>query len=115
MSDDGAFGPFSKLVEIRLLDRAVRVPEGNVLLRCFQYLAPELPYGPWCWNGDCGSDEITYRHPGDREARTGLSCQIPVREGMEISEISADLSRFLVPFLSTDDKGVAEEEPVPTS
>ena len=42
MSNPGPlFRPFDKLVKIRIADREFEVPEGNMLLRAFQYLAPE--------------------------------------------------------------------------
>ena len=95
-----AFQPFRNLIRISILGREFEVPENNVLLRCFQYLEPGIPYGPWCWNGDCESDRIRYRFAGSDEVHTGLSCQIVPAEGLEIVEISPDLQRFLAPLLT---------------
>ena len=36
------FRPYDKLVKITLLGREVEVPENNTLLRCLQFLAPEV-------------------------------------------------------------------------
>jgi hypothetical protein len=95
-----AFQPWSRLIPISILGRAFEVPENNVLLRCFQYLEPSIPYGPWCWNGECKSDSILYRLAGETDIHSGLSCQIVPAEGLEIVEISPDLQRFLAPLLA---------------
>lgn len=95
-----AFQPYRQLIRISILGESFEVPENNVLLRCFQYLEPTIPYGPWCWNGDCESDRIRYRFPGDTEIHTGLSCQIVPVDGLEIVEISPDLARFLAHLLT---------------
>ncbi len=100
MPDPSIYRPFSKLVRIRVLDCWLEVPENNILLRCFQYVAPRIPYGPWCWNGDCGNDRIRYREPGSVQDRSGLSCQVLAREGLEILELSPELSRSLAAALA---------------
>jgi len=100
--DYDAFQPYSRLVEITVLGVLFMVPENNILLRCFQYIAADIPYGPWCWNGDCESDRISYRLADDPQAHAGLSCQVLVCEGMQILEISPDLTRFLAPVLARE-------------
>ena len=95
MSDDLIYRPFSKLVRIRILDRWFEVPENNILLRCFQYVAPSVPYGPFCWNGDCENDRIRCKEAGSAQVRPALACQTLVKEGMEIEWISPDLQRVL--------------------
>jgi hypothetical protein len=50
MIDSDLFEPYEKLIEIELLGRAVRVPENNRLLRCFQFLSlKSISYGDFCW------------------------------------------------------------------
>ena len=45
------YKPFEKLVRISIVGKEFEVPEGNIMLRAFQYLAPEnVPYGRFCWN-----------------------------------------------------------------
>jgi len=100
--DYDAFQPYSRLVEITVLGVLFMVPENNVLLRCFQYIAADIPDGPWCWNGDCESDPISYRLADDPQVHAALSCQVLVCEGMQILEISPDLTRFLAPVLARE-------------
>jgi hypothetical protein len=99
MLDPSIYRPFARLVRIAILGREFEVPENNILLRCFQYIAPGVPYGPFCWNGDCENDRIGFRHRGSPEIVTALSCQTLVRDGMEIVEISPDLARVLATAL----------------
>ena len=48
------FRPFERLVTITVRGKQFEVPEGNMLLRGFQYLAPEnVAYGRFCWNEEC--------------------------------------------------------------
>ncbi|MFQ5664443.1 MAG: 2Fe-2S iron-sulfur cluster-binding protein [Terriglobia bacterium] len=92
--DASPFRPYERLVRIKVLGKTVRVPEKNMLLRCFQYLSPEtIPYGRFCWNQECQTCRVAYRLPGDPgEARQVLSCKVIVQEGMEITELSSELS-----------------------
>ena len=78
MLDPSIYRPFSRLVRIRVQENWFEVPENNILLRCFQYIAPGIPYGPFCWNGDCENDRIRFRDPESGEERTALSCQVLV-------------------------------------
>jgi len=91
------YRPYSRLVRIRIRDRWFEVPENNILLRCFQYISPRVPYGPFCWNGDCENDALLVRSPGASAARPALACQTLVEDGMEIESLSADLERALAP------------------
>ncbi len=100
--DLDAFQKFSRLVRIAVGDAELCVPENNVLLRCFQYLEPEkLPFGPWCWNGECGADRIRWRRAGEPESadQNGLACLVCVEEGMHVTLLTPELRRALRPVL----------------
>ena len=116
--DYSAFQPFSRLIEITLLGSPVLVPENNTLLRGFQYLEPKLPFGPWCWNGDCGSSLVSFRSSKEESFRPGLACQIPVTEGMEIGKMSPELRRALSDVLKSQAaspvSSPSQPVPVPT-
>jgi hypothetical protein len=101
MSDSSVYRPYSRLARIRIRDRWFEVPENNILLRCFQYIAAGVPYGPFCWNGDCENDRIRFREPGSDVLKSGLSCQVLVKDGMEIEDLSPDLARVLAPAFKT--------------
>jgi len=93
MTDDSdLYEPYDRLVTIEVAGRRVSVPEGNRLLRCFQYLSlRSISYGDFCWNGECTNCQFWYREPGDDERdpdRTALSCRFDVREGMIITRLS---------------------------
>lgn len=88
------FRPFDRLVRIRIMGKSFDVPEKNMLLRCFQYLSPEtIPYGRFCWNQECQTCRVAFSVPGVQDdARQALSCKVIVHEGMEITEISPELT-----------------------
>jgi hypothetical protein len=88
------FRPFERLVRVKILGKSFDVPERNMLLRCFQYLSPEtVPYGRFCWNQECQTCRVSYLVPGiQEEPRSVLSCKVIVHEGMEITELSPELT-----------------------
>ena len=86
------FRPFSRLVKITLLDRDFEVPENNLLLRCFQYLAPErIAYGRFCWNEDCQYCRVTFDQGEGTTSRSALSCKLIVEENMRVTEASTEI------------------------
>jgi hypothetical protein len=90
------FRPFTRLVRIKILAREVEVPENNVLLRCFQYLAPEpVSYGRFCWNEDCQYCRVVFDRGEGTQSRSAISCKLMVEEGMQISEVSAEIKYCL--------------------
>lgn len=93
------YRPYQRLVGISILGHRAEVPENNLLLRCFQYLAPDsLPYGSFCWNEQCQLCRVRFRLGGDDRERQGLSCKLLVAEGMEITELAAELRVHLQPL-----------------
>ena len=105
MSDPSIYRPYSRLVRVRIRGRWFQVPENNILLRCFQYVAPGVPYGPFCWNGDCENDRIQYRDSSGTAVKSGLACQVLVKDGMELEEISPELARVLAPAFQAPEAG----------
>ncbi|MDQ3800615.1 MAG: 2Fe-2S iron-sulfur cluster-binding protein [Acidobacteriota bacterium] len=85
------FEPFDKLIEIEILDKPVRVPENNNLLRCFQYLALEaISMGEFCWNGDCANCQIWIETEEGGE-KPALACRTKVEEGMKIVRMNEEI------------------------
>lgn len=101
MSDPSIYRPYTRLVRVRIRDRWFEVPENNILLRCFQYVAPGVPYGPFCWNGDCENDRIRYRETQGGPEKSGFACQVLVKDGMELDEISPELARVMASAFET--------------
>ena len=85
------YKPFEKLVRINVLDTDFDVPEGNMLLRAFQYLSPEnVAMGRFCWNEECQYCRVSFQE-GDAAPRQALSCKLMVRDGLKITEINAEI------------------------
>lgn len=84
------FEPFDRLVELEILDKKYRVPENNILLRCFQFVSLEtISYGDFCWNGDCANCQVWLADTA-RE-KPVLSCRTKVREGMKIVRMADEI------------------------
>lgn len=86
------FRPYEKLIEIRVRDKKFLVPENQILLRAFQYLCPNtIPYGRYCWNEECQYCRVSVRRPGSRKITQALSCKLMAEEGLEVTELAAEL------------------------
>ena len=93
MSPD-LFEPFEKLVEITIEGRTFRVPEKNLLLRCYQFLAMEdVSCGDFCWNALCGNCKVTLTR-GEKKGRIH-SCQTEVRAGDALTELTPEVRQSL--------------------
>ncbi len=86
------FRPYKKLVKISILGREFQVPEGNMLLRGLQYLAPEeVSYGRFCWNEDCQYCRVVYDLGEGTPQRAAISCKLMVKEGMRVIEMAEEI------------------------
>ncbi|PYV40689.1 MAG: hypothetical protein DMG06_19520 [Acidobacteria bacterium] len=85
------FQPYRRLIEIQIEDQSHRVPDNNMVLRCFQYICLEdISCGRFCWNQECKTCMIGYELKSGEKKNT-LSCQTMVSEGMKITKISKEL------------------------
>jgi hypothetical protein len=92
---DELFEFFTELVEIKIKDQTVSVPENNKLLRCFQFLNTDaISLGDYCWNGDCINCQIYYEAESD-EIKSALACKMYVKQGLVITELSDNLNQDL--------------------
>lgn len=93
MSNPGPlFRPFEKLVKITIAGKEFEVPEGNMLLRAFQYLSPEdVAHGRFCWNEECQDCRVNYDLGEGTQGRTAISCKLMVQEGMRITEMAQEI------------------------
>src|SRR6266478_3375542 len=97
------YKPYENLVKINVLGKEFEVPEGNILLRAFQFMAPEtIPYGRFCWNEECQYCRVSCQLPDDDESREMLSCKFIVMPGMEVTELSQELKWCLRSKLPSD-------------
>jgi hypothetical protein len=92
--DSEAYGKFEKLLHVSVLGRQMEMPENNTILRGLQFVAPHLiPYGRFCWNGDCKNCFVTIRN-GACESN-GLACELDVQEGMDVTSASTEIQILL--------------------
>jgi predicted molibdopterin-dependent oxidoreductase YjgC len=90
------FRPFERLVTITVRGKQCEVPEGNMLLRGFQYLAPEnVAYGRFCWNEECQYCRVTYDLGEGTPSHVALSCKLMVKAGMRITEVAQEIKYCL--------------------
>lgn len=103
MSNPGPlFRPYEKLVKITLGGKVCEVPEGNMLLRAMQYLAPEeVAYGRFCWNEECQYCRVHFDLGPDTPNRVALSCKLMVQEGMRVTEAAQEI-RYCLRNLGLD-------------
>ena len=86
------FRPYERLVKITLGDKQFEVPEGNMLLRAMQYLAPEnISYGRFCWNEECQYCRVSFDLGEGTQLRTALSCKLMVQDGMRVTEVAQEI------------------------
>jgi hypothetical protein len=99
------YEPFEKLFRLVVLGKVLEVPENNLLLRQLQYVAPDIGYGRYCWNGECRYCEVRYR-VGDGPEFSGLACRLKGVPGMKLTRLAAEIRVNIRPSLTAaeDDK-----------
>ena len=102
MSSPGPmFRPYERLVTITIGAKQYEVPEGNMLLRALQYLAPEaIAYGRFCWNEECQYCRVTYDLGAGTQAHAAISCKLMVKDGMRLLEMAQEIRYCLRDVLS---------------
>ncbi|MEZ5426379.1 MAG: 2Fe-2S iron-sulfur cluster-binding protein [Pyrinomonadaceae bacterium] len=84
------FEPFEELVEIEIEGEKYRVPENNLLLRCFQFISVEtVSYGNFCWNGDCANCRVWLED--EQQEKPVLACCTRVEDGMKIVKLADEI------------------------
>ena len=84
------YEPYEKLVRIVVLGRVFEVPETNLLLRQLAYVAPDIGFGRYCWNGECRYCEVGWRK-GEGAEQSALACRLPGQEGMHITRAALEI------------------------
>lgn len=106
MSD--LFEPGDKLVRLVVLGRAFEVPDGDLLLRQLQFVAPDVGMGRYCWNGECRYCEVRYRSGPDAPEYSALACRIKGLAGMRLTWLTPEVKYNLSEALAL---APAAEEP----
>ena len=83
------YEPWEKLIPIEVMGKRFEVPEGNIVLRQLQYVAPDVATGGYCWNAECRYCEIKYEIDG--RTMTGLACRVKATPGFKITKLAPEL------------------------
>jgi hypothetical protein len=85
------YQPYDKLIRIEILGRVFEVPENNLLLRQMQFVAPDIGYGQYCWNGECRNCEVAYRAASGAAELPALACRIQGLAGMQVTKLAFEV------------------------
>ncbi len=85
------YEPYDKLIRIVILDKSFEVPENNLLLRQMQFIAADIGYGQYCWNGECRNCEVTYRQGKDGLECPALACRIKGTGEMRVIKLAFEI------------------------
>ncbi len=110
------FRPYERLVKIVICGKEFMVPEGNMLLRAMQYLAPEtISYGRFCWNEECQYCRVTFDLGEGTPSHQAISCKLMVQEGMRVLEMAQEI-RYCLRTLDWGEKnGQGDAQKAPES
>jgi len=97
MSSPGPlYKPYDNLVQISIKGKEFSVPEGNMLLRAMQFLAPDnISMGRFCWNEECQYCRVHYDMGEGTKNHVALSCKLVVADGMRVTEINQEIKYCL--------------------
>jgi hypothetical protein len=87
----GLLEPYERLVRIEVLGRAFEVPDNNLLLRQLQFVAPEIGFGKYCWNGECRYCEVSYRRESDGAELSALACRVKGFPDIRVIKLAAEI------------------------
>ena len=89
MSD--LYEPYEKLIPLTVLGKAFQVPENNLILRQMAFVAQDIAWGRYCWNGECRYCEISYRKDAGSPEYSALACRTRGLAGMSITKVAAEI------------------------
>lgn len=95
------YEPYERLIRIVILGRAFEVPENNLLLRQMQFVAADIGYGRYCWNGECRACEVHYAQARGGPEHSALACRIKGQDGMRISRLAFEVKYNLSEALAS--------------
>jgi len=85
------YEPYARLIRILILGKPFDVPENNLLLRQMQFVAPDVGYGRYCWNGECRNCEIKYQTDAGAPEHAALACRIKGQESMRVTRLAFEV------------------------
>lgn len=100
--------PYEGYVRLTIRGREFEVPEGQKVLRIYQYLSEDfdIDVARFCWNDDCHTCAFRFVGPNGRR-RTALGCQKTVFDGMEVLTVPGGVR-------VRETAGLEEEDPEDT-
>jgi hypothetical protein len=102
------YEPYDSLVTIVILGKRFEVPANNLLLRQMQFVAADIGYGQYCWNGECRNCEVTYCLAAQGAEASALACRVKGQAGMRITKLARDVKYNMSEALAAapkDDEG----------
>ena len=100
------YEPYGRLITIVVLGKVFEVPENNLLLRQMQFVAPDVGYGRYCWNGECRNCEVSFRNSKTGPDYPALACRVKGTEAMRITKLA-----FEVKYNMSEALAAARAEP----
>jgi hypothetical protein len=84
------YEPYDRLIRIEILGKTIEVPDNNLLLRQLAFVAPDIAWGKYCWNGECRYCEVHYKRDEGVEL-SALACRVKGVEGMKIVKLAPEV------------------------
>jgi len=85
------YEPYDKLVKLVILGKLFEVPDNNLLLRQMQFVAADIGYGRYCWNGECRACEVLYCQTHGGPEYAALACRIKGQQGMRVMRLAFEV------------------------
>ena len=76
-----------KLIDIHVMGRRYRVPEGLTIMTALEYAGYKYVRGCGCRGGFCGACSTVYRNKDDYKLKMDLACQTAVEDGMFLVQL----------------------------
>ncbi len=84
------YEPYRKLIPLVILGKIFEVPENNLLLRQMQFVAADIGYGRYCWNGECRNCEVQYQTASGKDL-AALACRVKGLQGMRVTKLAFEV------------------------
>jgi hypothetical protein len=85
------YEPYDRLVKLVILGKVFEVPDNNLLLRQMQYVAADIGYGRYCWNGECRACEVLYTRTQGGPEYPALACRIKGQSEMRVTRLAFEV------------------------
>jgi heterodisulfide reductase subunit C len=76
-----------RLINIFIMGKNYRVPEGLTIMQALEYAGYKLVRGVGCRGGFCGACATVYQIKGDNQLKFDLACQTEVQPDMYLTQI----------------------------